>query len=465
LASTVREADKSKEQAENQAYSVNKGASGSVPLTFTVNEATSWMGYSLDNQANVTITGNTTLTGLASEPHNVIVYANDTYGNMGSSDKVYFTRIVNDVAVLNVTVSPTETYVNQIVNINVTVKNKETVPETFNVTAYYDSNIIDTQSVVNLAPSSNITITFSWNTSGVQKGIYTISAEAEVVPGETNTTDNTYINDTVTILNSPPTIDSFTPINTTPEVNEGDSLEFTHTSSDPDGDSLTVTWWLNQTDTGETSDSYTYTSDYESAGTYNATVVVSDGLSQTSHQWTLTVTNVERDIATTNVILSKSIVGQGYSMNITVTVENQGDFPETFNVTVFYDKTAITLPNGKNHTTTTLTSGNSTTLTLTWNTADIAKDNYIITAYSEPVPDEAYTADNTFTDGFVIVSCLGDLNGDYIVDGQDYQLVKNAVPSIPSSPNWNPNADLNDDGIVDGQDFQTVKSLIGTTAP
>lgn len=61
----------------------------SVSLTFTINEPTSWIGYSLDGGANVTITGNTTLS-LANSAHNVIVYANDTSGNMGSS-RVYFT--------------------------------------------------------------------------------------------------------------------------------------------------------------------------------------------------------------------------------------------------------------------------------------------------------------------------------------------------------------------------------------
>jgi len=49
------------------------------------------MGYSLDGQLNVTITENTTLPGLPDGPHSLIVYANDTAGNMGSSDIVYFT--------------------------------------------------------------------------------------------------------------------------------------------------------------------------------------------------------------------------------------------------------------------------------------------------------------------------------------------------------------------------------------
>jgi hypothetical protein len=81
------------------------------------------------------------------------------------------------------------------------------------------------------------------------------------------------------------------------------------------------------------------------------------------------------------------------------------------------------------------------------------------------LPGETDTSDNTFVDGLIKVSCLGDLNGDYITDGQDYQLVKKAVPSSPGSPRWNPNADLNDDGIVDGQDFQIVKKNIGQSDP
>jgi len=71
---------------ENKSYPVND-----VPLTFTVDEPTSWMGYSLDGAVNVTITGNTTLNGLLDGVHYVVVYANDTAGNMGTSSTVYFT--------------------------------------------------------------------------------------------------------------------------------------------------------------------------------------------------------------------------------------------------------------------------------------------------------------------------------------------------------------------------------------
>ena len=60
-----------------------------VSLTFTVNETTSWTGYSLDGEANVTIAGNTTLT-ISEGSHNIMVYANDTAGYMGASDIVHF---------------------------------------------------------------------------------------------------------------------------------------------------------------------------------------------------------------------------------------------------------------------------------------------------------------------------------------------------------------------------------------
>jgi len=53
-----------------------------------------------------------------------------------------------------------------------------------------------------------------------------------------------------------------------------------------------------------------------------------------------------------------------------------------------------------------------------------------------------------------------DINGDGVVDGQDVQLVKNAMPSMPSSDNYNSQADVNNDGVVDGADYQLVKKRI-----
>jgi hypothetical protein len=67
----------------------NKTYSG-VTLSFDVNRNTQWMGYSLDNQANITVTGQTQLLGLSQGGHNIVIYANDSQGNTGSSNKVFF---------------------------------------------------------------------------------------------------------------------------------------------------------------------------------------------------------------------------------------------------------------------------------------------------------------------------------------------------------------------------------------
>jgi hypothetical protein len=62
-----------------------------VPLLFNVDKPVNLACYSLDGKQNVTIIGNTTLTGLSNGLHSVTVYANDTYGNMGTSETLTFT--------------------------------------------------------------------------------------------------------------------------------------------------------------------------------------------------------------------------------------------------------------------------------------------------------------------------------------------------------------------------------------
>jgi hypothetical protein len=61
-----------------------------VSLNFTLSEEADWIGYSLDGEALVTVSGNTTLVGLSIGLHNVTVYANDTVGRMGNSATVTF---------------------------------------------------------------------------------------------------------------------------------------------------------------------------------------------------------------------------------------------------------------------------------------------------------------------------------------------------------------------------------------
>jgi len=120
----------------------------------------------------------------------------------------------HDVAVTNATPSTTEPYPRQTVDITVVAKNDGTFNETFDVSTYYDSTLIGTQTVTDLPPEEEKTLVFSWNTTDIAGGYYTISANASIVPGETDIADNTFTDGTVK-LTSPLKIMEVIPTNRT----------------------------------------------------------------------------------------------------------------------------------------------------------------------------------------------------------------------------------------------------------
>ena len=71
---------------QNKTYKTN-----SLPLEFVSSEPTAWTGYTLDYSPNISIQGNTTLSNLSDGSHSLIVYANDTVGNVGWTNTVFFT--------------------------------------------------------------------------------------------------------------------------------------------------------------------------------------------------------------------------------------------------------------------------------------------------------------------------------------------------------------------------------------
>ena len=105
---------------------------------------------------------------------------------------------IHDVAVVGVTALPTAVSQGDPVYITATVENRGDFPETFDVTIYADQDkpvvrdeiIIGMQTVYDLPPKSSQPVNFIWDTTGVPYGNYWISAEASVVPGETETAVN-----------------------------------------------------------------------------------------------------------------------------------------------------------------------------------------------------------------------------------------------------------------------------------
>ena len=170
--------------------------------------------------------------------------------------------------------------------------------------------------------------------------------------------------------------------------------------------------------------------------------------------------SVIRDVAILSITPSKTTIYEGRTINVTVTVENQGDyFNETFDVTLYYETTPIATQTIHD-----LPVGNTAELIFTWVTTGLPPcANYTLNAEAETVPYEMDLADNTYTDDKIQIKLMGDVNGDCIVDLYDLTAVALAFSSSPGDPNWNPETDLNEDGTIDIFDIVTIVVNYGRT--
>jgi len=361
--------------------------------------------------------------------------------------------IRRDVALINVSCFSEKSYAGQSVSVVVQAKNNGTVKETFQVTTYYDSSPIATRSVTDL-PSNGIAIlTFSWDTTNIPPGIYTIRAEATTVPNETNTANNQLTNGMIQIIKHP----TATFVYTATIVNQ--IVTFDATKSSPNGGQITDYLWDFEGDgifdTSGPIVNHTYTSiDWQLP---NLVIIDTEGLS--NFIWSLiyaTTSDYTSNIAVTDVTPSENEIVQGYTVNITVDITNTGNFTEIFNVAVYADTTIIgTLVD------ITLESGSFTIITFTWNTTGFAKGNYTIWAYAWPVQGEKDVADNTHTNSWILVTFPGDVNGDGKVRVDDVLSIALAFGSNYGDPEYNPNLDINYDGKIRVDDVLTAALNFG----
>ncbi len=291
---------------------------------------------------------------------------------------------VSSVTPLNATVAPGETAL-----IEVEVANEGTHAETFDVTVYYDDQVIGTQTVTGLLPSgARETLTFAWDTTGVAKGEYTIKANASLAT-EMFPDDNVLVDGTIKVSVRP--VASFT-ISPDPPYYANVTLTFNATASyDPDGTIVSYDWDFGDgnTDSGEIVE-YAFAS----VGNYTVTLTVTDDTGVTAID-TCDVTVLGHDIEVTSVtayvegpggkpvpLIFPESVEPGETVFINVTVTNVGTFSETFDVTVYYDNTTL-----GTQTVTDLAALEDTSLIFTWVTTAKGPD-YVVEANASAVPDE-----------------------------------------------------------------------------
>jgi len=173
----------------------------------------------------------------------------------------------------------------------------------------------------------------------------------------------------------------------------------------------------------------------------------------------LAFSTVTPDISVPSLTLSKSIVGSVYPMTINVSSSNLGFFAETFNITAYANSTVIGIEE------ITLAGEDSTSTIFTWNTTGFEKGSYTMRAYATPVLGEVRTDNNNMTDGTVLVTIAGDVNGDRTVNVIDLTIVSLACGTFEGEPGYNPVAGINEDDLVEMRDLVIVARNLGATDP
>jgi hypothetical protein len=119
-------------------------------------------------------------------------------------DQKVVTLTVHDVNVTSIE-APQHAPNGTMVSITVTVKNEGFFIEEANLTLKYDGTLIGNETV-SLVTGQSLNVTFTWNTTGVSYGNYTLTAAADVLVSAQNPTgvdddpaDNTLVDGTVLV--------------------------------------------------------------------------------------------------------------------------------------------------------------------------------------------------------------------------------------------------------------------------
>jgi hypothetical protein len=155
------------------------------------------------------------------------------------------------------------------------------------------------------------------------------------------------------------------------------------------------------------------------------------------------------DVGVLSVIPNKSLVGQGLTMNVTVVVQNQGDFLEDFTVTAYANSSVI----GVRAVQDLYPSGNAT-LSFIWNTTAIPMGDYVISGNASILANETDLANNSAVSSMTVhVGVVGDVNGDRITNMRDIAALCRAFNAVLGGSGYVANYDLNNDGRINMRDI------------
>ncbi|MBI2671557.1 S8 family serine peptidase [Candidatus Woesearchaeota archaeon] len=281
---------------KNRTYKTSNISLNFSSLDTNINS--SW--YNINNGANISLIRNTSL-NLSDGSYILNLYSNDTNGNSNSSSTSFI--INSNIPTVNL-ISPDNNAIDYDGNV------------TFNCSA--NSNV----ELKNISLWHNLSGIFKLNQS---KNINGLSNSAEFNINLSNrqfiwsclvyNTNESYEfgeNRTGVInINHNPKIISYLPNSSSASVNENAGLSFNHTSTDEDGNSLTYYWHLDNV-LKSNAQNYAYTPNYTESGSHTVSLVVGDGIFNTSFNWSVTVNDV---VACGNSILETGEECEGSNLN------------------------------------------------------------------------------------------------------------------------------------------------------
>jgi hypothetical protein len=108
--------------------------------------------------------------------------------------------------------------------------------------------------------------------------------------------------------------------------------------------------------------------------------------------------SVVHDVAVTGVTASKTQLYVGETLDVLVTVENNGNVNENFNVTSYCNATEIGTQEVSN-----LAPNSGATLTFSWNTSCTSPGNFIVKAGTTVRPSQINTSNTSLSDGVILL--------------------------------------------------------------
>lgn len=105
-------------------------------------------------------------------------------------------QLIHDIAIIKA--KPSKTVAYDLLKFNVSVSNQGDFSEVIEVIVYCNTSSFATSNII-LASHSTGILTFTWNATLAAKGLYVLKAVATPVPGEADTSDNTFVDGWVTV--------------------------------------------------------------------------------------------------------------------------------------------------------------------------------------------------------------------------------------------------------------------------